>query len=198
MLKRAFLLLFITIYASVAWAQTADEMYEKYLDFNLARFEGRTNDALTLGEDILPDAEKLNAKPRISFYYSLGNLFENNSQSVKALPLYEKVVAAVPDYYVGQRALAYMYGKQVDELSKKLNASQPNSAGYTQLYNQYVAQLKKTLPHLEKAQACDPTPETLALIKSYYGLIKDTNGIKTLNARLSEMSKTCIDLLDDK
>ncbi|WP_374951645.1 hypothetical protein [Mucilaginibacter sp.] len=196
MLKKIILVLVIAFAAINATAQTADEVYNAYLDFNLAKAEGRNAAALELGEALMPNAGQLTDKARISFYYSLGNLYEDDSQSIKAQPLYEKVVAAVPDYYVAQRALGYLYGKKVDELSKKLNAS--TGADYNRLFGQYVAQVNKMLPHLEKAQACDPTPETLALIKGYYKFIKDDNGLKTLNTRLAGMSKTCLDLLTDK
>ncbi|MBD1392419.1 hypothetical protein [Mucilaginibacter glaciei] len=196
MFKKIFFIVAVAIASVNAKAQTADEVYNSYLDFNLARLEGRTGEALELGEQIMPNVAKLTDKARTSYYYSMGNLYENDKQSVKALPLYEKVVAAEPNYYVGQRALAYMYGKKVEELSKKLNASE--GAEYKRLYDLYVAQVKKTLPHLEKAQACDPSPETLALIKSFYKFMKDEQSLKTLNARMAVMSKNCIDLLSDK
>lgn len=198
MLKKLALLIFCIAIALTGKAQTADEVYNSYLDFNLARLEGRSANALEFGEQIMPNAAKLTTKARISFYYSMGNLYENDGQSVKAQPLYEKVVAAEPNYYVGQRALAYVYGKNIEELSKKINAIDPNGAEYKRLYNLYVAQAKKTLPHLEKAQACDPSPETLSLIKSLYKYMKDDEGLKTLNPRLAALSKNCIDLLSDK
>lgn len=196
MLKKALFIVGVLIASFSAKAQTADEVYNTYLDFNLARLEGRTADAMELGETVMPNASKLNEHARTSFYYSMGNLYENDKQSAKALPLYEKVVAAAPNYYVGQRALAYMYGKRVDELSQQLNKSQ--GAEYKRLYDLYVVQVKKTLPHLEKAQSCDPTPETLALITSYYKFMKDDKGLKTLKARMADMAKNCEDLLSDK
>jgi hypothetical protein len=45
--------------------------------------------------------------------------------------------------------------------------------------------IKKALPHLEKAQACDPDDQTLNLIKLLYRNIKDQHGIDTLPARLA-------------
>lgn len=166
-------------------AQTADEVYNQYLDFNLARLQGEKDKALSLGEDLLPNVEKLKANARISFYYSIGNLYENNAQSVKAIECYEKVVAAVPDYYVAQRGLGYLYAKQADDLRAT------GGAGYPAL-------VRKALPHLEKAQACDPDKDTLDLIKLMYTQIHDTAGLFTLNKRLKQLSKSCVDLLDDK
>jgi tetratricopeptide (TPR) repeat protein len=198
MLKKAILLLVIAFMATTTKAQTADEVYNSYLDFNLARLEGRTENALELGEQLMPNADKLTDKARISFYYSLGNLYENDSQSVKALPLYEKVAAAVPDYYVVQRALGYMYMKQADDIATKLNAAKTNAAENKRLTDLYTTAVKKVLPHLEKAQACDPDNNTLSLIKTLYKNIKDDKGLSTLNSRLAILAKNCVDLLTDK
>jgi tetratricopeptide (TPR) repeat protein len=198
MLKKVILLLIIAFAATTTKAQTADEVYNSYLDFNLARLEGRTENALELGEQLMPDADKLTDKARISFYYSLGNLYENDSQSAKALPLYEKVAAAVPDYYVVQRALGYMYMKQADDIANKLNAAKTDAAENKRLTDLYATAVKKVLPHLEKAQACDPDNDTLSLIKTLYKNIKDDKGLSTLNSRLATLAKNCVDLLSDK
>jgi tetratricopeptide (TPR) repeat protein len=198
MLKRAILILFISFTAVAGYAQTAEEVYNQYLDFNLARMQGEADKALTLGQDIIPNADKLKDNVRNNFYYSIGNLFENDGQSVKAIEYYEKVAAAVPNYYVVQRALGYQYLKQVDELTKKLNATEFDPKENKRIVGLYEKAIKKTLPYLEKAQACDPNDDTLAIIKLLYRNIRDTQGLATLNTRLSALSKNCIDLLDDK
>jgi tetratricopeptide (TPR) repeat protein len=198
MLKKALFLLFIVFATVTAHAQTEDEVYNQYLDFNLARLQGETDKALTLGQDLIANVSKLKQNARISFYYSIGNLFENDNQSVKAIEYYEKVAAAVPDYYVVQRALGYLYMKQVNELSDKLNAAKSDINENKRLTILYTAAAKKVLPHLEKAQACDPNDDTLSLIKLLYKNTKDTQGAATLNTRLKALSKNCIDLLSDK
>lgn len=198
MLKKALLALFISFSAIATYAQTAEEVYNQYLDFNLARLQGETDKALTQGQDIIPNADKLKANVRNNFYYAIGNLYENDGQSVKAIEYYEKVAAAVPNYYVVQRALGYQYLKQVNVLSAQVNAAQTDASENKRLTILYTAAVKKALPYLEKAQACDPNDETLALIKSLYKNIKDTQGLATLNTRLAALSKNCIDLLDDK
>ncbi|MEB0249467.1 hypothetical protein QN344_04935, partial [Mucilaginibacter sp. 5B2] len=99
MFKKLIILSFILFAAATTHAQTADEVYNKYLDFNLKRLQGEV-DALTLGQDIIPNADKLKESMRNSFYYSIANLFENDGQSVKAIEYYEKVAVAVPNYYV--------------------------------------------------------------------------------------------------
>ncbi|MFD0763976.1 tetratricopeptide repeat protein [Mucilaginibacter lutimaris] len=196
-MKRLFLVFFVSFTAIIARAQTADEVYNQYLDFNLARLQGEGK-ALSIGQDIIPNADKLKEKMRISFFYSIGNLFKNEGQSVKAIEYYEKVAAAVPDYYVVHRALGYLYLKNADAISEKLNAAKSDINENKRLTILYIAAGKKALPHLEKAQACDPSDETLSIIKMLYRNTKDTQGAATLNSRLKAMSKTCIDLLDDK
>jgi tetratricopeptide (TPR) repeat protein len=198
MLKKVLLLLSIIFAAVTTHAQTADEVYNQYLDFNLARLQGETDKALTLGQDLIPNVDKLKNNARISFYYSIGNLFENDNQSVKAVEYYEKVAAAVPNYYVVQRALGYLYMKQVNEISDKLNTAKSDINENKRLTALYIAAAKKALPHLEKAQACDPNDDTLALIKLLYKNTNDTQSAATLNTRLKDLSKNCIDLLDDK
>jgi tetratricopeptide (TPR) repeat protein len=198
MLKRSLLFLAIIFTFAAAKAQTAEEVYNQYLDFNLARLQGENDKALSLGQDILPNADKLSDKARTSFYYAIGNLFENDGQSVKAVEYYEKVAAAVPDYYVVQRALGYLYSKQTEEFATKLNAAQTDANENRRLTALYTAAVKKALPHLEKAQACDPDDDTLALIKKYYKNIKDDKGAASLKTRLATLSKNCVDLLDDK
>ncbi|TSD65949.1 hypothetical protein FFF34_000695 [Inquilinus sp. KBS0705] len=198
MLKRTLLIFFALFTVALAKAQTDDVVYNQYLDFNLAHLQGETERAMGLGQDILPNVAKLSAKQQIHFFYTIGNLFENDNQSVKAIEYYEKVAAAVPDFYVVQRGLGYLYAKQADDIAAQLNAAQSDINENKRLTLKYAAAVKKALPHLEKAQACDPDDDTLKLIKSMYKNIKDTQSAATLNARLATMSKSCIDLLDDK
>ncbi len=197
MLKKIYLFLFVVLISFAAKAQSADSVYSKYLDFNLARFQGETEKLLSLGEAILPAADKLPEKTRINFYFAIGQVYENNDQPQKALGYYEKVAAVVPDYYVVHRGIGYIYLAQAKEIKDKLNAS--SDAGLTEkLKEDYEATARKALPHLEKAQACDPSDETLDEIKSLYQNLKDTEGLNTLDARLKELAKHCIDLLEDK
>jgi hypothetical protein len=62
---------------------------------------------------------------------------------------------------------------------------------------EYEKIIRKVLPQLEKAQACDPSDDTLALIKLLYRNIKDNSGAKSLNQRLKALGNNCIDILDD-
>ncbi|MBD1364069.1 hypothetical protein IDJ77_09640 [Mucilaginibacter sp. ZT4R22] len=193
------LLLLIAVFAIVtARAQTAEEVYNRYLDFNLSRLEGPTTKALELGEALLPDTAKLTPKARINFYYSIGKLYEDDEQSVKAKIYYERVAAAVPNYYVVQRALGYIYAKQAEVFAGQLNATASNITENKRITALYMAAAKKAIPYLEKAQACDPDDDTLTRINILLKNTKDTQGLATLKTKLATLSKTCVDLLDDK
>jgi len=200
MQKRILLLIFSiwTSLAAHAQSPSADSVYNRYLDFNLARFQGEQDKVLELGENLLPYAGKLPEKARISFYFSVGKMYEDNDQHSKALPYYEKVAAAVPDYYVVHRALGYLYLENVKEIEGKLNASSNDKTLNAQLTIAYANAVKKALPHLEKAQACDPSDETLAIIKTLYKNIKDQQGLDSLDSRLKALGQNCIDILTDK
>lgn len=198
MLKTIFVFLFSIFTAFAANAQSADSVYNRYLDFNLARFQGEQDKVLDLGGQLIPVADKLPEKARINFYFSIGKMYEDNDEPAKAKPYYEKVAAAVPDYYVVHRALGYLYLQDVKDVESRLNASSDDKARHDQLIIAYTNEVRKALPHLEKAQACDPSDETLAIIKSLYQKINDTQGLNSLDSRLKELGKNCIDILTDR
>ncbi len=174
-----------------------DSLFSKLGDFDLARFYDNVSGAIILGEKILPDTAKLPAKARISFFGHLAKIYEDNGQDTKAVFYYEKVATAVPDYYVVQRALGYLYNKTAETVQLKLFASSKDDPAYKQLFAAYKDAVLKALPHLEKAQACDPSDETLDLIKTLYKNIHDERGLNSINSRLPDLSKSCIDILSD-
>ena len=191
------LLFFLLLSAAATYAQKKEPVYERYLDYNLARFEGRTSQAFEMGKDLLDSAGNLPANTRIAFYNSMAKLHEDNNQPDNAIFYDEKVTTAAPDYYVAHRALGYLYLETVNELQTKLDAAPENTPDYRALQASYKAAALKALPHLEKAQACDPSSETLAIIKKLYTQIADTEGLRTLSARLANLSKNCLDILSD-
>ncbi|MDB4903188.1 MAG: hypothetical protein JWQ63_2469 [Mucilaginibacter sp.] len=197
MLKKTFLLNLIFFISLAAYSQSADAVYNKYLDFNLARLQGEKDTVLKLGEEIIPNADKLPEKARISFYFSVGKMYEDNNQPDKAMPYYEKVATAVPDYYVVHRALGYLYLDDAKAIEKKLNEASNDKAANEQLTVAYENAVKKALPHLEKAQACDPSGETLSIIKTLYNDINDKKGLKKLSKKLKSLSQDCVDILED-
>ncbi|MDP9047409.1 MAG: hypothetical protein M3N14_04680, partial [Bacteroidota bacterium] len=128
MLRKTLILILIVFTGFVAKAQTADEVYYQYLDFNLARLQGEQDKVSDLGAKLLPNAEKLPEKARTNFYFSIGKMYEDNNQPKKATAYYEKVAAAVPDYYVVHRALGYIYLGDVNDIEKQLNAASNDRA----------------------------------------------------------------------
>ena len=164
-------------------AQTAEDTYNKYLDFNLARLQGEQDKAMELSRQIMQDTARLSAKVKINFFNSLARLYEDDNQSVNAIPLYERVVAAEPDYYVAHRALGYLYLKNIPDADKPLNTPSTDA--------EYIKAVKKALPQLEKAQACDADDNTLALIKTLYKNIGDDAGLNELNNRLKVLKEKC-------
>jgi len=197
MLKKACLAIISVFFLLSAKAQSADSVYNQYLNFNLARFQGQQDQALVLGENLIPLAGKLPEKARVSFYFSIGKLYEDDSQPDKALPLYEKVAAAAPDYYVVHRALGYLYLDKARVIEDKINLAANDKTNADTLRAAYTKLVQKILPHLEKAQACDPSDDTLDIIKTLYKKINDTQGLATLDDRLKQLARSCIDVLND-
>ena len=179
-------------------AQTKDSvLYNKLGDFDMARFYNDGSKALRIGEDILPDTAKLTSKAKVSFFWRLAKLYEDDQQNAKAIVYYQKVVDAAPDYYVAQRALGYLIDSASEEMHLKLYQLNNSDPAYKSLFESYKNEVLKALPHLEKGQACDPDDDDLDLIRTLYQNIHDEQALNTLNARLTALSKNCIDILSD-
>jgi tetratricopeptide (TPR) repeat protein len=198
MLKKYSSLLLMLFASSLLYAQLPSKTaYEQYLDFNLLRLQGEHAASLDMGVALLDSVDKLPAKSRISFYNSLAKLYEDQDQPERATPYYEKVTAAEPKYYVAHRALGYIYLNPANDIFAKLTATKPNTPAYTRLKGEYVAAATKAIKHLEVAQACDPSDDTLTIIKTLYKNIGDTASVDTLDERLKALSKDCLDILSD-
>lgn len=195
--KITFLLLFGLITLS-SRAQTTDSLlFNKLGDFDLARFNNDQGGAMRIGESILADTAKLPVKTRTSFFARMAKLYEDDDQNEKAIIYYHKVIAITPDYYVAQRALGYLYDDAAEEIHLKLYITKSDDPAYRSLFDSYKAGVLKALPHLEKAQACDPNDDTLDLIRILYQNIHDEQGLSTLNSRLKISGKNCVDMLSD-
>ncbi|MBS1527055.1 MAG: hypothetical protein JST19_15480 [Bacteroidetes bacterium] len=179
-------------------AQTSDTLYNKLADFNLAQLNGDTYGALLLGKEILTDTGRMTAKQRSNFIDRMAKAYEDNGEDDKALPLYLEVAAAEPDYFVAQRAIGYLYNDKAEEIQLKLYITPKAAPDYSALRESYKNAVLKALPHLEKAQACDPDDDTLDLVKTLYQNIGDERAVNSLDDRLSRLSKKCKDVLDDK
>jgi tetratricopeptide (TPR) repeat protein len=177
---KVFLAVFLLFVSAIASAQTPDAsaVYNSYLDLNLAMLEGDMDKAISLSNTIMPDTAALPVKARVSYYNIMGKLYEE-SDTNEAIKYYARVAAAVPDYYVVHRALGYLYLKKSGDVTSI----------------DFASLAKKALFHLEKAQACDPSDETLEIIKGMYKRLNDEAGLKTLDKRLSVKAKNCIDIL---
>ena len=162
------------------------------------RTQNNYSKALELGNTIMPDVARLPEKSRISFYNGMAKAYEETNQPAKAQYLYEKVTAALPNYYVAHLALGHLYLRTVDDLAKKLNASKGDRTAYEQNKKAYIAAINKTLPHLEKVQACDPYDENLALIKKLYQNSDNAAGFTGLDARLKKLSQQCLDIISER
>ena len=197
MYKKPLFLFTLLLIAAALHAQAPKDAYERYLDFNLTRLEGNTEKALDMGEALLDSANALPEKSRVSFYNSMGKLYEDNHLPQSAIKYYEKVTVAVPNYYVAHRALGYIYLAIATDLYETLSGRKKNDPVYIRTMADYKAAALKALPHLEIAQGCDPSDETLAVIKTLYTNMGDTAGLATLNERLAKLNKNCLDILSD-
>jgi len=196
--KILLLFLFISI-AALSKAQVADTaLLNKLGDFDIAALNGDANTAVIIGEQLLTDTTQMQPKARISFFAKLAKAYEGIEQDTKATFYYEKVATAEPNYYVAQRALGYLYNDRSEEIQLKLYLTPKDSSAYTALFDSYTKAVRKSLPYLEKALACDPDDDTLDLIKTLYMNIHDNAGLNSLNTRLPALSKNCMDLLSDK
>ncbi|WP_121809357.1 tetratricopeptide repeat protein [Mucilaginibacter kameinonensis] len=189
MFRKIVVAIILLVSVTSVYAQTAEDAYNKYLDFNLARLQGEQDKAMDLSRQIMQDTAKLSAKVKINFFNSLARLYEDDDQSVNAIPLYERVIAAEPDYYVAHRALGYLYLKNFPDADKPLSSPSADA--------EYIKAAKKALPQLEKAQACDADDSTLALIKTLYKNIGDDVGLSGLDKRLKALKGKCEDILSD-
>ncbi len=199
MVKKTLLLFVFISIAALSKAQVADTaLLNKLGDFDIAALNGDANTAALIGEQLLSDTTQMQLKARISFFAKLAKAYEGTQQDAKAIIYYEKVVAAEPNYYVAQRALGYLYNDKSEEIQLKLYLTPKDSPGYANLFVSYRTAVHKSLPFLEKAQACDPDDDTLDLIKTLYMNIHDEAGLSSLNSRLPDLSKNCVDLLSDK
>ena len=196
MVRKILLAIKIFLISSAMNAQTSNDVFELYLDFNEHYLHDQTK-AIGVAEQILNSPEKLSKKQEINFYYKLATIYENLHKPEMAVKYFSKVVASEPDFYVPHRALGYLFLKNANPVINKMNDATGNNAEYTKYFGEYRKIVKSALPHLEKATACDPDEETLNLIKKLYQQIKEPDAITTLDARLKKMGENCVTVLTD-
>jgi tetratricopeptide (TPR) repeat protein len=199
MLKRYLFLWLFSLSFILAKAQVTDTvLLNKMGDFDLAALNGDSYSALQIGEQILPDTGKMTSGIRTNFFAKLAKAYDEIDQDNTAIIYYQKVDAGAPDYFVAQRALGLLYNENAEDIQLKLYITPKDNPNYKSLFSQYEQAVRKALPHLEKAQACDPDDDTLDLIRTLYRNINDEAGYTAFLKRIPDLAKKCVDLLEDK
>jgi len=172
-----------------------------YFDFtNYRMSQENKEDVLRKSLILLSQKNELTVKQQANVNYHIGRLYEETGAPEKSVPYYEETIALSPAYYVPYRALAFINVKKCNEFGVKINdaAKQKNAEIHNQALADYKKQVLKTIPYLEKAQACDPDDETLTMLVKYYKSIKANEALEKLPEKLKKLAENCITLLDDE
>lgn len=173
----------------------AQDVEKQFFDFNASEENGTKLANIKDGEKILPLVSALSAKKQAVYYYVMASLYEKAKNLEKASVFYQNTLRIEPNYYISHLALAYIYSNQANDLAQKINSETSNKVLRDKYINEYKSALKKSLPHFEKAQACDPNEQVLISIKRIYESLKDSATFNSLELRLKELSKNCVDVL---
>ncbi|NEU08017.1 hypothetical protein GZH53_06800 [Flavihumibacter sp. R14] len=191
-MKYTFTLILIFL-GSVAFTQ---DLIDNYYEFGGALTEGRESAAVMLAEKILPEVSSLSEKRQAIFYYKLAGLHENMKNTDQAILFYEKTLKLEPNYYVSHMALGYLYISKANKVVPKLNAEK-DKAARDKYISEYSANMRKAIPFLERAMACDPNEQVLASIKNCYDSVNNKAGFAGLDARLKKLEANCVTLLKE-
>ncbi|WP_407428921.1 tetratricopeptide repeat protein [Arcticibacter sp.] len=170
---------------------------DQYYDFSLHLSEGNAEKAMEIAEKLIPSATVLSKKQQAIFYFKLGRLYEDSKNKQKAIVFYEKSLTLEPNYYVPHLALGYLYLDHANALSTKMKAEKTNASVNQRYMAEYKGILKKAVPHLEKAVACDPNDQVLTSIKNIYLALDDAATYKSLDSRIDELNKNCVTVLTE-
>jgi hypothetical protein len=102
-----------------------------------------------------------------------------------------------PDFYVPHLALGYLLLAQANPIARQLNEVKDNPELRAKYLKEYQEKLRKALPHLEKALACDPNDQVLESIKWSYQALKDQASFNSLETRLQLLRKNCVTVLKE-
>lgn len=192
--------LFFLLLASVSNVFSQKSIAELYSAYTVIRTTDNNKPAaIEVAINLLKRSTELTNSQIANLNFNLGRLYEETMEVEKAIPYYEASLKLAPDYYVTHRALGSIYVKKTDPLVKKMNdaGNAKQMDVHAKLFAEYKKLIAMALPHLEKAQACDPDERSLKQITSLYKNIKDLAAIGTLDSRLKKHAITCVDLLDD-
>lgn len=187
-----YLFLFLSINSSFVFAQDLKKQYE---EFNTCINLSKTDEALIIAEELTSETSKLSIRRKAIVSYKLASYYEKKVIDYdKAILYFEKSLVFEPEYYVPHLALGYLYTNKANEIGKKINA-ETNITKRNNYLAEYKSYLKKSIPHYEKAMACDENDQVLTSIEKVYTALKNPEGFKTLNSRLPALKQNCIDLL---
>ena len=170
-------IIFFILLASFSNVYSQKSIAELYTAYTVIRTTNNNKlAAIDLAINILKRSSELTNSQIANLNFNLGRLYEETMEEEKAVPYYESSLILALNYYVTHRALGSVYVKRSDPIVK-INS--------------------KALPHLEKAQACEPDGQSLKQIINLYKNIKNLAAFGTLYARLKKHAVSCVDLLDD-
>lgn len=173
------------------------DIVAQYDEFGGAVTSGSNQRALFLAQQILPGAASLTGRQQAIFYYKLAGLYEGLQNTEQSIEFYERSLKLEPDFYVPHLALGYLYLQQSNPLSRRVNDVKNNAELREKYLKEYQAILRKALPHLEKALACDPNDQVLESIKLGYKAINDNASFNSLEERLALLRKNCVTVLKE-
>ena len=182
---------------NLAAQQKSDDLENLYENFLASRVNQDYESAIALGERIFPKKTAFSEKRQLVFTYSLAKIYEDNNQIEKALPLYQEVLAKEPNYYVPHRALGFYYLNKSNELVPQLKAANNGTEQRKLQMEKYRGLLLQALPHLEKAYACDPDDETLAIIRNLMTAVGPKAKTQEFESRVAQMKETCVSILTE-
>jgi len=179
----------------------AQNIKDLYLDYTLDRNDETLNTkTINRALALLNRSSELNDKQVANVNFHLARIYVSTGESEKAISHYEVSLKLVPDYYVTHHALGFLHLKKCDTLGQAVTASAKSKdiKLNEESYKAYKLQVEKTIPYLEKSQACDADERTMGILNGLYASIKNTTALATLPERLEALSKNCVDLLDDE
>jgi len=190
--------LFMFFGISMVNAQNIKDLYFDYMTTRMN--EEQNKETIKTGLALLDRSSKLNDKQVANINFHLGRIFASTGESEKAISHYEASLKLAPDYYVTHHALGFLHLKKCDTLGQAVTASAKSKdiKLNEESYKAYKLQVEKTIPYLEKSQACDADERTMGILNGLYASIKNTTALATLPERLEALSKNCVDLLDDE
>ena len=164
------IIIIFTFLCKTAICQTPED---QYYDFSLHLSEGDAEKAMTIAEKLVPSSTSLTKKQQAIFYFKLARLYEDRKNAQQAISFYERSLKLEPNYYVPHLALGHLYLDHARIISAKAKAEKPSPSTRQRYQTEYKAALRKAIPHLEKAMACDPNDHVLASIKNAYLALDD-------------------------